>query len=118
MPRDAFHARAIEISKSNRCTILTTEFVIIELLNFFSRPPGRSIVAEFVRSLRNDPDTIVVPVSSELIERGFHLFSHRPDKEWSLTDCISFVVMEERGIAEALTTDGHFEQAGFTKLLA
>jgi predicted nucleic acid-binding protein len=118
MPRDSYHAMAVEVTKKNRDTILTTEFVIIELLNFFSKSPGRNIVAEFVRSLRSDPDTIVVPASSELIERGFELFSQRADKEWSLTDCISFVVMDERGIASALTSDAHFEQAGFTKLLA
>ena len=58
-----------------------------------------------------------MPASSELMERGFDLFSRRPDKEWSLTDCISFIVMSEEGITEALTGDHHFEQAGFTILL-
>jgi predicted nucleic acid-binding protein len=52
-----------------------------------------------------------------LFDAGLELYSRRPDKEWSLTDCISFVVMEEHGLTEALTTDHHFEQAGFTALL-
>jgi uncharacterized protein len=67
--------------------------------------------------MRNDPDTIIVPAASDLLQQGFDLFSRRPDKEWSLTDCISFVVMEDYGLSEALTSDSHFEQAGFKKLL-
>jgi predicted nucleic acid-binding protein len=51
------------------------------------------------------------------LQRGFDLFSQRPDKEWSLTDCISFVVMQDYGVTDALTSDGDFEQAGFTKLM-
>jgi predicted nucleic acid-binding protein len=61
---------------------------------------------------------VVVPPSTELFEAGIDLYSRRPDKEWSLTDCISFVVMQERGITEALTGDYHFVQAGFSILLA
>ena len=67
--------------------------------------------------MRAHPNTTIVPVSSRLIERGFALFANRPDKEWSLTDCISFVVMEEHSVTEALTSDGDFEQAGFSALL-
>jgi uncharacterized protein len=117
MPRDAHHSKAVALSTNNRSTILTTEFVLVELVNFFSRTTGRAIVIDFVRSLRVDPDTIVVPASSDLVQRGFKLFSHRPDKAWSLTDSISFVVMEENGVTEALSSDSDFEQAGFIKLL-
>jgi predicted nucleic acid-binding protein len=59
----------------------------------------------------------LVASSAEVFERGCELHACRPDKGWSLTDCISFVVMEERGIHEALTGDHHYEQAGFTALL-
>jgi hypothetical protein len=52
-----------------------------------------------------------------LFDRGIARFSQRPDKSWSLTDCISFVVMEERGIREALTADHHFGQAGYVPML-
>ncbi len=117
MPRNAHHAKAISLSTNNRSTILTTEFVVVELLNFFSKVSGRSIVAEFVRSLQGDQDTIIVPASQELVRRGFELFERRPDKQWSHTDCISFVVMEEHGITNALTSDADFEQAGFRALL-
>ena len=117
MPRDAHNAVAVRHSENSRSTILTTEFVIIELVNFFSKTNGRAIVADFIKSLRNDPDTIIVLASSELVRQGFELFLRRLDKEWSLTDCISFVVMDKHGVTEALTSDGHFEQAGFVKLL-
>jgi len=60
---------------------------------------------------------LVVPANVETFEKGVELYDARPDKEWSLTDCISFVVMSEEQITEALTSDHHFEQAGFTALL-
>jgi len=111
------HAEAIKLSQSKKRQILTTEFVLVELANLFARVPDRPLFVEFVHYVRAHPNTTIVPVSSQLIERGFSLFSKRRDKEWSLTDCISFVVMEEHGVTEALTTDGDFEQAGFTPLL-
>lgn len=64
-------------------------------------------------ALREDPSVVVVDASRELYERGVGLYAERQDKEWSLTDCISFVVMNDQGISEALTTDRHFRQAGF-----
>ena len=58
-----------------------------------------------------------MPPTLELLEQGMDLYARRPDKEWSLTDCISFVVMSQNGLEEALTGDHHFEQAGFRILL-
>lgn len=86
MPRDAHHVRAIELSRTNRATILTTDFIVIELLNFFASTNGRAVATNFVRSLRSDPDTIVVAATNELVSRGFDLFANRGDKEWSLTE--------------------------------
>jgi len=116
-PRDGWHEKAMQVSIANKRPILTTEFVIVELANLFSRVADRAAFVEFVRYIRAHPNTAIVPVSSELVRRGFDLFTKRPDKEWSLTDCISFVVMKEHGITDALTSDGDFVQAGFTALL-
>jgi len=63
------------------------------------------------------PSLLVMPVGQDLARRGLELFCHRADKEWSWTDCISFLVMEERRLRQALTTDEHFEQAGYVALL-
>jgi predicted nucleic acid-binding protein len=59
----------------------------------------------------------IIPLTEELCQRGFELFRQRRDKEWGLVDCVSFVVMGERELHESLTTDKHFEQAGFRALL-
>jgi hypothetical protein len=70
-----------------------------------------------VDELLADPNVTVIPASPELFRAGLDLYGRRLDKEWSLTDCISLVVMEERGLREALTADPHFKQAGFKVLL-
>ena len=116
-PRDAHHSQALQFAASNKTTVVTTEFVLVEVVNFFSKLQRRSAAVRLIHQLRSDQDTVVIAASSDLVERGFELFSRRPDKEWSLTDCISFVVMEEQGITNALTSDGDFEQAGFKALL-
>jgi uncharacterized protein len=116
-PRDSYHSQAVALAESNKSTIVTTEFVFVELANLYSKLLRRAAAIRLIHQVRNDSDTLIVPVSSELLQRGFDLYSRRPDKEWSLTDCISFVVMEEHGVTEALTSDADFEQAGFQRLL-
>ena len=64
-----------------------------------------------------DPRTTVFPASQDLFDAGVSLYSRRQDKDWSLTDCISFAVMQQQGLTDALTADHHFEQAGFTLLM-
>ena len=75
-------------------------------------------VARFIESLRTDPLVRIIPPTRELFERGLALYADRSDKSWSLTDCISFVVMNDEGLSDVLTGDHHFEQAGFNLLLA
>jgi hypothetical protein len=67
--------------------------------------------------IENDPRVHIVSPSDEQFRRGKELYARRSDKEWSLTDCISFLVMQEHALTEALTADHHFEQAGFAILL-
>lgn len=91
--------------------------MLLEIGNSLSRIRYRSEATGLLEFLETDPQVEIVPWSDLLYQRGFDLFRQRPDKEWSLTDCISFSVMEERRLRESLTTDGHFEQAGFRALL-
>jgi uncharacterized protein len=116
-PKDALHAQAMRAGGRFRGRVVTTHYVVMELGNALSRAEHRATFVALVRQLRGDPDTIIVPASDELFEKGLDLFTRRIDKDWSLTDCISFEVMGQRRIAEALTEDHHVTQAGFRALL-
>jgi predicted nucleic acid-binding protein len=116
-PSDQHHAAAVAASSGLAAPLVTTEPVLIELADALSAPANRSRAAAFCAGLAEDPGVRVVPLDSHTFGRGLELYSRRPDKEWSLTDCISFVVMGDRGITEAMTGDHHFEQAGFVALL-
>ena len=115
--RDRWHARAIAINRQLPGLLVTTEWVLTEVGDAFSQPGARQQFIRLLDLLRQQPDVEIVPSTSDLFRRGTDFFSARPDKEWSLTDCISFVVMNERGITDTLTSDHHFEQAGFRVLL-
>ena len=115
-PLDASHARAMAYANAS-ASLLTTAWVITELADGFCRTTSRAAFLRLHQLILNDPFHAVVSADQAFMDRGLALYAARPDKEWSLTDCISFVVMQERGITEALTGDHHFEQAGFTALL-
>lgn len=93
--------------------LLTTEWVLMELADALSAPEVRSTAVAFLQAVRTDPLFDVVGYDSIVYRDGLNLYSLRPDKHWSLTDCISFVVMSEHNLSDALTADHHFEQAGF-----
>jgi predicted nucleic acid-binding protein len=116
--QDQGHARAIDFSKSFHGRWLTTEWVLTEVGDALAQPHRRPQLLELLRRIENNPRATIVKATHELFARGVALFGSRSDKNWSLTDCISFVVMEEHGIREALTADHHFQQAGFVPLLA
>ena len=115
--RDPLHDRAMTESKANR-PLITTEFIILELGNACGRAEDHADFLAVVAGMRASPRTSIVPLDSRLLQRGLDLLARRTDKNWSLTDCISFAVMEDEGIQEALTTNRHFEQAGFMARLA
>lgn len=98
---------------------MTTEVVLIELLNYFCAYSSlmRRRTVMIAREIINDPDIEVVPHSAELFSAGLELYESRLDKGYSLTDCISMQVMRSRGITEVLTQDRHFVQEGFVILL-
>jgi predicted nucleic acid-binding protein len=117
-PGDQAHARAVALASRLTGPVVTTAWVLTEVADAMAAPASRPIFLDLMNSLRADEDTEIVPPDEALFDRGLDLFARRPDKEWSLTDCVSFVVMTDRGLTDALTGDHHFEQAGFRALLA
>jgi uncharacterized protein len=97
--------------------IVTTEAVLWEWLNALADTTTRALAAEGYRRVHADRQVEVIPFESDLSGAAVELYRSRADKGWSLTDCLSFVVMERRRLDEALTTDHHFEQAGWKALL-
>ena len=97
-------------------TLLTTSFVIDEVVTFFATRGMHRKAVQIGEWLLSSPALDVVWVTEELIRDGFEYLKRRTDKRYSLTDCISFVLMDRQGVSEALTFDGHFEQAGFARL--
>jgi hypothetical protein len=83
-----------------------------------SMPATRSRTAAYVDNLRRLVVLYIVPADQEVLLEGWRLYEQRPDKDWSLTDCISFVVMMMEHISQAFTSDYHFEQAGFVRLMS
>jgi len=116
-PADSLHELAVEFGAIHDTSMVTTEYVLVETANFFCKPAGRSIYKRMIQRLQSATNFQIIPGSTDLFERGLTLFDARSDKEWSLTDCISFIVMGDLDLAEALTADHHFEQAGFSALL-
>ena len=115
---DPAHGKATAFSASYSGRTVTTGWVLTELADGWARPVSRRLIfLQMLADLRANPDTEIVSTTDQLFHDGLDLYDQRPDKEWSLTDCISFVVMQQEGITEALTGDHHFEQAGFVALL-
>jgi predicted nucleic acid-binding protein len=117
-PGDAGHQKAQLFGENDDRPILTTAWVLTEVADGLADTRNRHLARQLYLDLQNAPLDQVVSASHDLFERGMHLYDDRADKSWSLTDCISFVVMQDHGITEALTADRHFEQAGYTPLLA
>lgn len=116
---DAAHERALSLSLSIKPgKIVTTDEVLAEYLAFFAgaRPSVRAQAADNVAVLIRNSTVWVVPQSRESFVAGLELYRARPDKHYSLTDCISMLTMGKEGITEALTNDRHFEQEGFRAL--
>ena len=117
---DRLHDEAFELrSELGSTVIVTSEMVLTELLNHFSGGPSgfRIAVATLVEDIYDDPNCRVIAQSSGQFRNALHLYKQRPDKEWSLTDCASILIMQTEDIHEALTHDNYFTQAGFTALL-
>ena len=115
-PADQWHSRAKELNRTVSGALLTTEFVLMEVGDGLSLPGNRTKFTRLLELLGAQADVEIIPASSGLFRQGCELHAQRPDKEWSLTDCTSFSVMQDRAIKQALTSDHHFAQAGFQVL--
>ena len=116
-PNDAAHQHALDLSRTLAVPTVTTAWVMTEVGDALAGPRQRPLFLDLLKRLSSNPRVTIVPPTQQLFDRGVDLYARRPDKQWSLTDCISFVVMREHGLTDALTGDRHFEQAGFKPLL-
>ena len=117
---DQLHRRADTLWRSlggRSCSIVLTDWVIAETGNGLARTPARELVAAVSGSLLDSSRCRVIFVTPGLTRRAVDLYHERTDKRWGLVDCASFVVMTDEKIADAFTTDRHFEQAGFKAML-
>ncbi len=115
--RDQHHERVVAFSRNFRARFVTTDWVLTEVADALAKSEARARVGDFIAHLRQSPVIEIVPASRDNFDRALELYRQHEDKHWTLTDCASFVVMRDRDLAEALTADHHFEQAGFTALL-
>lgn len=116
-PRDRACRRSVELSRSLIARRVTTAWVLTEVADAMAQPTNRAVFLGFITALEHNPAVDIIPASDGLYRRGLEFYRSRPDKAWSLTDCVSFAVMQEQGLREALTGDHHFTQAGFVALL-
>jgi predicted nucleic acid-binding protein len=119
-PRDPEHRRAAAWRTHvlrHRPRLVTTEAVLWELLNALAAPATRGPAYDAYTRMHGDPQFEVVGSDARLSRSALDLYAARADKGWGVTDCLSFVVMRERSLSDALTKDRHFEQAGFAALL-
>jgi predicted nucleic acid-binding protein len=116
---DQHHARAVShwlASAKSLPLLVTTSFIFDEVVTFLNSRGQHAKAVELGTRLMTSPSLRFIHVDDELFRAGWEYFRTRPDKRYSLTDCVSFVVMERLGLRVALTFDAHFEQAGFRRL--
>lgn len=115
--RDKYHQVATIVAAQIEPPFITTNAVLVELGNALARPPHRRLGIYALRQIYADAQIEIVYLDKELLAETISLYQARSDKAWGLTDCASFVIMQQRHLREALTADKHFEQAGFKRLL-
>ncbi|HEU4561906.1 MAG TPA: PIN domain-containing protein [Longimicrobium sp.] len=117
---DRHHTQALALADEAvpaRAKLVTTAAVVLEIGNSLARARYRGSAVDVLTSLRIDPRVEIVPLTDDLLTDAFERYRARRDKEWGLTDCVSFLVMERRGLVDVLSADDHFRQAGFRPLM-
>jgi len=118
---DQHHESALDLAnwiETEDRHLVTSRAVVLEIGNALSKLRYRAAAVALLEAIERDPNLEIVPLSEELYRQSLDLYRQHQDKEWGLTDCVSFAIMQERNITEALTADDHFRQAGFRILLA
>jgi predicted nucleic acid-binding protein len=116
-PDDPAHSRAIALPSSSSDRLLTSEWVMMEVADALCNARHRGLVSVLYKYLQTTRNVQIIEATHPLFLAGLDLYVRRPDKDWSLTDCTSFIIMQDHNITDALTADHHFEQAGFVALL-
>ncbi len=119
-PRDALHQKALTIADGlGASAVVTTQLVLTEALDAMAGMGEfrRRFAAQMVQALEDNPDVEIIPQTDSQFRAALQRYASRSDQRWSLTDCASFLVMEERDLTQALAYDRDFEQAGFVALL-
>lgn len=122
LEKDPYHAKASTLItqwQQKSQSVVTTNYVLSELIVLLSsfRGQQRLAVLNYIKTIRTADWVEIVHIDETLDEKAWQLLASRLDKKWSLVDAVSFIVMQERALTEALTADHHFEQAGFVRLL-
>jgi predicted nucleic acid-binding protein len=115
--RDKYHQAAKTIASQIAPPFITSDAVLFELGNALARPPHRTLGIRTLQQIQADTEIEIIHIERDLFAHTVTFYKSRPDQAWGLTDCSSFVIMQQLGCREALTTDKHFEQAGFKRLL-
>jgi len=113
---DKFHGKARAANRVDR-PVVTSDWVLLELADHLCDARNRHLFGELLDAVRRDRRYEIINADADLLADAVALYREREDKDWSLTDCTSFLIMNRRGLTEALTADHHFEQAGFVTTL-
>lgn len=115
--RDQNHGLALDLAdRFAGPGLVTTDAILLEIGNALSRNYKRESV-QIIEHFLNSDDVKVIHLDPPLFRQAFNLYKSQSDKLWGLIDCVSFVVMKELAITDALSADKHFEQAGFNVLI-
>ncbi len=114
---DQFHAQAAELSKKyENEPLIMTDMILFEIGNALARNYKHEAV-QIIKAFRSSAQTLIIELNSALLGRAFDMYEKYDDKSWGMVDCLSFVVMQDYEIKDALTSDYHFKQASFNILM-
>jgi predicted nucleic acid-binding protein len=109
--------RILEELLNKQAKLITTNYIVVETINALSKVKFRKTVIEFIDKLKKSPHVQIVKITDEIYNNAWTLYQQRMDKDWGITDCISFEVMQMFNIRKAFSSDKHFEQAGYSLMV-